>query len=423
MQVKSKKKNLFTFVLIILTLIFPQTYKANTTQELAIFATAGASVDMDTGAIYCSKNLDQPIGLASISKFFVIDYFLDHMQEKNYTLATTIPISNNVATIKNRYEDASGIYLPEGQEVSIEKLIELALIFSDNGATLQLAEALSDNENAFINSLNQNFQAKRMVNTKFVNVTGLDETIDNHLVGNMSTTREAIEMTIEILQERPELLNITSQPYVEFNGEQYNNWNEMLPGKTMEYEGIKGLKTGSSEIAGFCFLGYCEQNNKKIITLIADAKNSNGQRSRVSRFSETARMLNYSETAELDQLITKDTIIPIAIKNKGITPTNLYPLYNISVLSGTTNNIIFEGIEYNSEYFSNNKIIKSIPKDKPIAYLKIKTTNNDNTTSIYYKGDFLEIPLCSKNNIDKDNIFLRIVYAIPRFFIDLYNTI
>lgn len=421
MQVKNKKSLFFTFFLIISTLFLAPTNKA--VDNIAIFGTSGIAVDRDTGAIYCSKNIDQEVGLASVSKFFVIDYFLDHMAEKNLTLETPITISENVGTIKNRYNDASGLYLPIGKEVSINKLIELALVFSDNGATVQLAEALSGSEAQFVSEINQSFIDQGYSHTKFVNASGLDEGDEKNLTGNVSTAREVARMTINALDQHQEILNYTQETEVEFDGDTFKSFNEMLPGGVQEYPGIKGLKTGSSDLAGFNFLSYCEQEDKKTITFIADAKDAYGQRNRAARFTETAKMLSFSKGIELETILETNYRVKLNVKNNGLGTDNFFPKRNLAVVKGANTSLVFDSIIYNPQYFTNNSLTKSIPQGETVATLKVTPTSGGEDLSVYYKDGTIDVELINTGKTSKENIFFKLIYAIPRFFTGLFNYI
>lgn len=421
MQVKNKKSLFFTFFLIISTLFLAPTNKA--VDNIAIFGTSGIAVDRDTGAIYCSKNIDQEVGLASVSKFFVIDYFLDHMAEKNITLETPVTISENVGTIKNRYNDASGLYLPIGEEVSVNKLIELALVFSDNGATVQLAEALSGTEAQFVTEINQSFIDQGYSHTKFINASGLDEGDEKNLKGNVSTAREVARMTINVLDKHQDILNYTQETEVEFDGDTFKSFNEMLPGGVQEYPGIKGLKTGSSDLAGFNFLAYCEQENKKTITFIADAKDAYGERNRAARFTETAKMLSFSKGIELETILGTDYRVKVDVKNNGLGTDNFFPKRNLAVVKGANTSLVFDSITYNSQYFTNNSLTKSIPQGETVATLKVTPTSGSENLSVYYKDGTIDVELINTGKTSKENIFFQLIYAIPRFFVGIFNYI
>lgn len=417
-----KSKNiLFTFLLLICSLIVNTV--PNKAEEIGIFAKAAIAADVDSGAIYVAKNIDDQVGLASISKFFVVNYFLLHMEEKNLNLDSEITISENVATIKNRYKDASGIYLPEGSQVSVRKLIELALVFSDNGATIQLAEALCGSEQAFVSEINNYFQQQNCSNTNFINVSGLDENINGQVKGNMSTPREVMRLTVGVLESTPDITDYTDMEAVEFDGESYPSWDEMLPGGDVEYPGVKGLKTGSSEVSGYSYLCYCEQNGKRTISLVANATTSSGVSSSISRFQETERILNYTEKQQLVPILNKDTKIQVDIKNNGLGDDYLTPKYNISVVKGNDTNLSFANVSYNQQYFDGEAIKDYLPINTSVAKLSVKLADSSKNASIYYTDGLLEVDLVAPTEIKKENIFEKILYAIPRFFMNAFNKI
>ncbi len=63
------------------------------------------------------------------------------------------------------------------------------------------------------------------------------------------------------------------------------------------YEGMDGLKTGHTDVAGYCFTGTAERDGQRYITVIMKSA------SEEARFQETAKLLDYGfnqfEQAEL----------------------------------------------------------------------------------------------------------------------------
>ncbi|MCR2287565.1 serine-type D-Ala-D-Ala carboxypeptidase, partial [Salmonella enterica] len=50
------------------------------------------------------------------------------------------------------------------------------------------------------------------------------------------------------------------------------NWNFMLKGLVQQYEGVDGLKTGSTDSAGSCFTATAERNGMRVISVVLNAK-------------------------------------------------------------------------------------------------------------------------------------------------------
>lgn len=67
----------------------------------------------------------------------------------------------------------------------------------------------------------------------------------------------------------------------------------MLPGLVYEYQGVDGLKTGTTNFAGHCFTGTAERNGTRLIAVVMKAVDANGQGSYKARFDATAKLFNY----------------------------------------------------------------------------------------------------------------------------------
>lgn len=409
------KKTLFTFLLFILVAFTSlNQIKAN---SILINASSAISADVKTGAIYDYKNIDQQVGLASISKFFVVSYFLQNMEAKNLTLDSEITISENVANTKNKFPEASGIYLPAGENISIRKLIELSLVISDNGATIQLAEALDQSEETFVNNINAYFQSLGLVNTKFINVSGLDVPDGKNYLGNYSTPRETMQLTIDALTKTPNIVDFTSMQSIEYKNKQYNSLDQLLPGGAFGYDGVKGLKTGNSSFAGYCYLGYYEKDDKQIITLVTNTGSNN------KRFSETTKLLNNAIKMSLKTIINKDHAFKINLNNANLLETNIYLKYDFAINSENNENFVFEKIEFNPEFIDNNKLLQTVEPGQTIAYLYLKADDNFTSQTIYANQEYIILPLSVDKKLKKNNFFQKILYCIPQYFINLYNTI
>jgi serine-type D-Ala-D-Ala carboxypeptidase (penicillin-binding protein 5/6) len=419
--VKSKKKLLFTFLLII-SLFFPTNVNKNkASSSIYIYANAAIACDFDTGAIYYGKEIDKDISLASISKFISVGYFMIKMDEKGITPESTVKISKNVGNFLFDHPEASGIYLPQGEEVTVRSLLELVLVYSDNGATVQLAEMLSGSEDNFVKELNEYLQAINCKKTKFVNCMGLDVEKNGVVEHNISTARDIAKITTDIVSKRPDIIDYTKMLSLDFMGETYETRNKMLPGQPYEYPGNVGLKTGSSDSAGYSFLGLTQQGERQTITLVSGAEDTTGFSSSSSRFTETARLLDYAAECELESLLSADTKIHIPVQNNGLEKDNFIPKREFAILKGKTNDIIFESIQYNDVYFDGDKLIKSVPAGETVARLKVRTTTGNENLSIYFSEGYTEIELTKNSTTRKEGWFQKALYMIPRFFMNLYN--
>src|SRR5699024_12548665 len=105
-----------------------------------------------------------------------------------------------------------------------------------------------------------------MTESKYVNAYGLDnETLDgNHSEGteadhtNLMSSKDAAILAYNLITDYPDSLEISSIPSTDFDGQEIRNWNYMLKHDTdylkdLHYEGLAGLRTATTDLAGFTF--------------------------------------------------------------------------------------------------------------------------------------------------------------------------
>ena len=63
----------------------------------------------------------------------------------------------------------------------------------------------------------------------------------------------------------------------------------MLPELVFKYQGVDGLKTGTTDFAGYCFTGTASRDGNRYITVVMNAKGEGGEGTYKSRFDETKK--------------------------------------------------------------------------------------------------------------------------------------
>lgn len=113
---------------------------------------------------------------------------------------------------------------------------------------------------------------------------------------NQMSAKDVAIIARHLLLDFPEVLEVTSTATKMFGENTQSpvemvNWNWMLPGFINFKEGVDGLKTGTTDFAGACFVGTIERDGKRIITVILNAEGHEQNPS--VRFTETARLMDY----------------------------------------------------------------------------------------------------------------------------------
>jgi D-alanyl-D-alanine carboxypeptidase (penicillin-binding protein 5/6) len=133
--------------------------------------------------------------------------------------------------------------------------------------------------------MNKRAKELGMNNTNFVNCCGLD--IDNHY----STAYDVALMSKELISKYPQISNYstvwmdtiihtTKKGQSEFG---LTNTNKLVK----FYQGITGLKTGSTGLAKYCLSATARRNNMDLIAVIMAAPDTK------TRFMEASKLLNY----------------------------------------------------------------------------------------------------------------------------------
>jgi len=118
---------------------------------------------------------------------------------------------------------------------------------------------VSNSVDDFVKLMNTRAKKLNMVNTNFQNPDGLDQ--ENHY-----TTINDLLLLSDYILRNTKILDITKK--TKFNYEQnsevrnYKNTNLILN------KGFKGLKTGWTSKAGLTFIGYNQENNRNIVTIV-----------------------------------------------------------------------------------------------------------------------------------------------------------
>ena len=208
------------------------------------------SYDLDNQRILHSNNIDEYISPASITKLMTALLLYE-----NSKLSDIVKISYP----ENYSFEGKVAYLEKDSQISVEQLLEFLLVYSANDAAYATAQYISGNTDNFIELMNRRASQINMNNTSFKNPDGLDET------GHFTTLNDLLSLSIYIL-ENTKLIDITNKStfYYEQGDEvrEYKNTNLIID------NGFIGIKTGWTSNAGLTFIGYNQENNRNIITIV-----------------------------------------------------------------------------------------------------------------------------------------------------------
>jgi D-alanyl-D-alanine carboxypeptidase (penicillin-binding protein 5/6) len=213
-----------------------------------------------TGKVLCANNEFSKASPASVTKIMTLLLVMEALESGKFELTDRVTVSAKAASM-----GGSQVFLEEGERITVEELIKSAVIASGNDASVALAELTAGSEAAFVKMMNQRAAELGLKNSNFENTTGLDDTTTNHY----TCAADIAKMSRELI--RHELILKYSSLWQDSirNGEFIlTNTNRLV----RYYEGCNGLKTGSTDKAGFCISATAKRGNMQLIAVVMGAE-------------------------------------------------------------------------------------------------------------------------------------------------------
>lgn len=224
-----------------------------------ISAEAALLMDAKTGTILFAKNASEALPPASVTKIMTLLLVAEALSAGDIGLTDNVTVSANASSM-----GGSQIFIKEGEKFTVEELLKSTIIASANDAAVALAELIAGSEDSFVSKMNQRAKELGMNNTNFENATGLDDTVVNH---NISAYDIAL-MSRELIKH--DIITKYSNVWQDSirNGEFIlTNTNRLV----RFYDGCTGLKTGSTDKAGFCVSATAKRGDMHLIAVIMGA--------------------------------------------------------------------------------------------------------------------------------------------------------
>ena len=269
--------------------------------EMEISAKSAILVDFNTGKVLYSKNENEPLAMASMTKVMSMLLIMEKIDDGSLKYDDIVEISTESSSM-----GGSQIFLNPGDKYKVIDLLKGVAMASANDAVVALAEKTYGSKEHFIEAMNKKAESLGLKNTHFVNVHGLDEE------GHYSSAYDMSVMARELLKHE-KILDFT-RVYEEYltkpDGSQIwlVNTNKLV----RFYDGVDGLKTGFTQKAGYCLTATGKKNNLRLISVVM------GEESIEKRSSDTVKLLNYGfNTFKVNLIKNKSEILGKVNVQKG----------------------------------------------------------------------------------------------------------
>jgi len=241
--------------------------------------------DAVTGKILLQSEADVSLPPASMTKLMTLYLVRRQIELKKLTWDQKITPSAKVLKLAN----TSGIArVPvKAKTYTVREMYNAAFIKSANDAAVMLAETVAGSEATFVEKMNETAKQFGMNDTEYANASGLDA-VDATLPGtNLMTATDIALLVIRYIKDYPDVLDVTNKTQMKLDGEVLNNSNKMLAKEKFAYTGMRGMKTGTTDLAGYCFASVTTRDNMTLVTVVMRTDSDQ------ARFKETKKLLDY----------------------------------------------------------------------------------------------------------------------------------
>lgn len=266
------RKAIISAVLCI-SLLLPSAIPVAALGDDSVSAPSAVLMESSTGKIVYEKNSHEQRPCASVTKVMTLLLVFEAIDRGKLSLEDTITASEHAASM-----GGSDIWLENGETMSADDMIKATVVASANDAAVALAEHLSGSEDAFVEQMNNRAKELGMNDTVFKNCNGLDEE------GHVTSANDVAIMSRE-LTKHEKIFDYTAiwLDNLRDGKTQIVNTNKLL--KT--YNGITGLKTGTTDDAGCCMSATATRGDVSLISVVL------GCESGKQRFADAAALLDY----------------------------------------------------------------------------------------------------------------------------------
>lgn len=270
-------------------------------REAGVFPETAAKVavvvDGKTGGILFDKNGTAPFPPASLAKILTAEILFEALESGELAPGAALPVSNHAWRTGGAPSRTATMFAAVRSDVPVDALAQGLVVQAANDAAIIIGEGLSGSEGAFAQRMTERAKALGMVDSRFVNATGLPEE------GQEVTARDLAVLARHLRYGHPERYALYAQPEFEWNRILQRNRNPLLGARP----GATGMATGFSPEGGYSIVGVMEGADGRV-TILALA----GLDKEQTRIRETLGLADWAATA-FEEKVVFPAAAPVAI--------------------------------------------------------------------------------------------------------------
>ena len=234
-------------------------------------------IDAATGTVLYEKNANERLAPASVTKVMTLLLVMEALDSGRISWDDMVTASDAAAG-----KGGSQVYLEVGEQMSMDEMLKSVVVSSANDCATALAEHVAGSEAAFVEMMNQRALELGLVDTHFVNCTGLDD--EPNAAEHLTSAHDIAVMSRELLRHEA-IRKYTTIWMDTVRGGKFglSNTNKLV----RFYDGTTGLKTGYTSSAGHCLSASAKRDGIELIAVVLHCASS------PDRFQSAKALLDY----------------------------------------------------------------------------------------------------------------------------------
>lgn len=233
----------------------------NRTPEVTLYSESCIVMDAKTGKVLFEKTPDTEREPASMTKLAALLLFFEALERGELRYDDLITPSETATGVP-----ASKAGLIAGEAQTVETLLNTIFLVSGSDAVIALGEHLYGSQDALLDAMNQVLKDLGLEHTSFQNSVGTSQS------GHFSTARDIALLSRELITRYPEVLSFSSKQagvLYHADGTQKILYNT---NKLLYIPGVTGLKTGHTELSGYCQSITYKGKKRDLIMVVMGAR-------------------------------------------------------------------------------------------------------------------------------------------------------
>ena len=224
-------------------------------EALELSCKSAVLLEMNSGTVLYEQNAHEKLPIASVTKIMTLLLIMEAIDAGTITYQDMVTCSAYAASM-----GGSQIWLEEGETMSVDDMLKAICVVSANDCCAAMAEYLAGSVESFVARMNEKASALGMDDTQFVDCSGMSD--DGY------SSAYDVALMSQALMQYSDITRYTTiwMDSLRDGKSQLVNTNKLV----RYYDGITGLKTGTTSTAGHNLSATAERDGLKLARKMLD---------------------------------------------------------------------------------------------------------------------------------------------------------